>query len=91
MPDRARTDLWEVRHEATDEPVMTDQSGHNPVYDHRYPTKTCGRSNLAVRSSWDKVTSPQRVVEAPARELDDYQRQGGRGPGWMAWLTQVNC
>jgi hypothetical protein len=28
--------------------------------DHRYPTKTCGRSNPAVRSSWDNVTSPHR-------------------------------
>jgi hypothetical protein len=25
--------------------------------DHWYPTKTCGRSNPAVRSSWDNVTS----------------------------------
>ena len=28
--------------------------------DHRYPTKTCGRGNLTVRSSWDNVTSPRR-------------------------------
>jgi len=33
---------------------------HNPVCDHRYPTKTCGRGNLTVRSSWDNVTSPRR-------------------------------
>jgi len=32
--------------------------GHNPVCDHRYPTKTCDRSNPAVRSSWDNVSSP---------------------------------
>jgi hypothetical protein len=32
-----------------------------------------------------------RVVGYPARESGDCQRQGGRGPGWMAWLTQVNC
>ena len=32
-----------------------------------------------------------RVVGLPVREPDDCQRQGGRGPGWMAWLTQVNC
>ena len=23
------------------------------MYDHRYPTKTCGRGNPTVRSSWD--------------------------------------
>ena len=28
--------------------------------DHRYPTWTCGRSNPAVRSSWDNVTPPRR-------------------------------
>ena len=26
--------------------------------DHWYPTKTCGRSNPTVRSSWDNETSP---------------------------------
>jgi hypothetical protein len=39
---------------------MTVLSGHNPVCDHRYPTRTCGWSNPAVRSSWDNVTSPHR-------------------------------
>jgi hypothetical protein len=34
---------------------------------------------------------PIRVAGLPVREPDDYQHQGGRGPGWMAWLTQVNC
>ena len=28
--------------------------------DHRYPTRTCSRSNPAVRSSWDNVTPPRR-------------------------------
>jgi hypothetical protein len=36
--------------------------------DHRYPTKTCGRSNPAVRSSWDNVTSPHRGGRA-SREV----------------------
>ena len=40
--------------------VMTDHSGHNPVCDYRYPTKTCGQGNPAVRSSWDNVSSPRR-------------------------------
>ena len=34
---------------------------------------------------------PIRVAGHPAREPDDCQRHGGRGPGLMAWLTQVNC
>ena len=34
---------------------------------------------------------PTRVAGSPAREPDDCSRQGGRGPGWMAGLTQVNC
>ena len=33
--------------------------------DHRNPTKTCGRSNPAVRSSWDNVTSPCQGGRAP--------------------------
>jgi hypothetical protein len=60
------------------------------MYDHRYPTKTCGRSNPTVRSSWDNVTSPS-VVGYPAREFDDCQRQGGQGPGvdGMANLSEL--
>src|SRR5437870_5519085 len=34
------------------------KKGHNPVFCHWYPTKTCGQSNPTVRSSWDNVTSP---------------------------------
>ena len=70
---------------------MTDHSGHNPVCDYRYPTKTCGRGNPAVRSSWDNVSSPRRGGRASREGADDCRRQGGRGPGSMAWLTQVNC
>jgi hypothetical protein len=84
MPERARTDLWEVRHEATDGPVMTDRSGHNPVCDHRYPTKTCGRGNLAVRSSWDYVTSPRwggRIPREEIRRLPAPRRSGARVDG----------
>jgi hypothetical protein len=84
MPERARTDLWEVRHEATDGPVMTDRSGHNPVCDHRYPTGTCGRGNLAVRSSWDNVTSPRwggRTPHERIRRLPTPRRSGARVDG----------
>jgi hypothetical protein len=58
--------------------------GYNPVYDHRYPTKTCGRSNLAVRSSWDNVTSPQRggrTSREGIRRLRTPRRSGARVDG----------
>src|SRR4051794_32145785 len=83
-PRRASPDLWEVRHEATDEPVMTDLLGHNPVCDYRYPTRTCGRGNLAVRSSWDNVTSPRgggRISREGTRRLPASRRSGARVDG----------
>jgi hypothetical protein len=52
--------------------------------DHRYPTKTCGRSNPAVRSSWDNVTSPHRGGRASregARRLPASKRSGARVDG----------
>src|SRR5262245_35915608 len=64
--------------------VMTDHSGHNPMCDYRYPTKTCGRGNLAVRSSWDNVTSPRRGGRASregARRLLAPRRSGARVDG----------
>ena len=63
---------------------MTDHSGHNPVCDYRYPTKTCGRGNLAVRSSWDNVTSPRwggRASREGARRLLAPRRSGARVDG----------
>jgi hypothetical protein len=63
---------------------MTDLSGHNPVCDHRYPTKTCGRGNLAVRSSWDNVTSPPRggrISREGIRRLPAPRRSGARVDG----------
>ena len=63
---------------------MTDHSGHNPVCDYRYPTKTCGRGNLAVRSSWDNVTSPRRGGRASRegdRRLLAPRRSGARVDG----------
>ena len=80
----ASPDLWEVRHEATDEPVMTDFPGHNPVCDYRYPTRRCGRGNLTVRSSWDNVTSPRwggRASREGARRLRAPRRSGARVDG----------
>ena len=41
------------------------------MYDHRNPTKTCGRSDPTVRSSWDNVTSPDRVAGDLVRGPDD--------------------
>jgi hypothetical protein len=63
---------------------MTDRSGHNPVCDHRYPTKTCGRGNLAVQSSWDNVTSPPwggRIPREEVRRLPASRRSGARVDG----------
>ncbi len=37
-----------VRHEVASAAVMPERSGHNLVFCHQYPTKTCGQSNLAV-------------------------------------------
>ena len=74
-----------LRHEATDAPVMTDSlSGHNPVCDHRYPTKACGRSNPAVRSPWDNETSPNpggRASRERTRRLPASRRSGARVDG----------
>ncbi len=67
-----------------DGPVMTDRSGHNPVCDHRYPTRTCGRGNPAVRSSWDNVTSPRgggRIPREGTRRLPASRRSGARVDG----------
>jgi hypothetical protein len=63
---------------------MTDHSGHNPVCDYRYPTRTCGRGDLAVRSSWDNVTSPRRGGRASregSRRLLAPRRSGARVDG----------
>src|SRR5256885_15413721 len=51
--------------------------------DHRYPTKTCGRSNPAVRSSWDNVTSPSggRISHEGIRRLLTSRRSGARVDG----------
>src|SRR5215510_1319034 len=37
-----------VRHEGAYTAVMSERSGHNLVFCHQYPTKTCDWSNLAV-------------------------------------------
>jgi hypothetical protein len=63
---------------------MTDLSGHDPVCDHRYSTGTCGRSNPAVRSSRDNVTSSQRGGRASRegiRRLLTPRRSGARVDG----------
>jgi hypothetical protein len=52
--------------------------------DHRYPTKTCGRSNPTVRSSWDNETSPQqggRISREGIRRLLTPRRSGARVDG----------
>src|SRR5208337_3871682 len=60
------------------------QPGHNPVCDHWYPTKTCGRRNPTVQSSWDNVTSPDpggRVSRERTRRLLALRRSGARVDG----------
>ena len=52
--------------------------------DHWYPTKTCGRSNPTVRSSWDNVSSPDpggRVSREGTRRLLALKRSGTRVDG----------
>jgi hypothetical protein len=52
--------------------------------DHRYPTKTCGRSDPTVRSSWDNETSPQpggRASREGIRRLLTPRRSGARVDG----------
>ena len=51
--------------------------------DHRYPTKTCGRSNPTVRSSWDNVSSPSggRISREGVRRLPTPMRSGARVDG----------
>ena len=52
--------------------------------DHRYPTKTCGRRNRAVRSSWDNVSSPEpggRISREGIRRLLAPRRSGTRVDG----------
>ena len=53
------------------------------MYDHRNPTKTCGRSNPTVRSSWDNVTSPSsgRISREGIRRLPTPRRSGARVDG----------
>src|SRR5271157_2486166 len=53
------------------------------MYDHRYPTKTCGRSNPTVRSSWDNVSSPSggRISREGVRRLPTPRRSGARVDG----------
>ena len=52
--------------------------------DHWYPTKTCGRSNPAVRSSWDNVSLPDlggRASREGTRRLLALRRSGARVDG----------
>jgi hypothetical protein len=54
------------------------------VCDHRYPTQTRGRSNLAVRSSGDNVSSPDpggRISREGTRRLLAPRRSGTRVDG----------
>ena len=81
----SRAVLRGLRHEAADVPVVTGLlPGHNPVCDHRYPTKACGQSNPAVRSPWDNETSPDpggRVSRERTRRLLAPRRSGAKVDG----------
>jgi hypothetical protein len=58
------------------------------VCDHWYPTKTCGRSNPAVRSSWDNETSLSPSGRASREGIPttaSVTAVGGQG-GWQGSL-----
>lgn len=44
-------------------------SGPNLEFYLQYPTRTCGRSNRIVRSSWDNEPSPERAATGPRGEV----------------------
>src|SRR5438132_9235380 len=43
--------------------------GRNPVFCHWYPTKTCGESNLTVRSSWDNEATSDKMTTKPRGDV----------------------
>ena len=63
--DKSHVRFGRLRHEVASVAVGTESSGPNPMFCHRYPTKTCAWSNSRVGSFWDKVASPERVVINP--------------------------
>ncbi len=59
-----------LRHEVASVAVGTESTGPNPMFCHRYPTRTCAWSNPGVGSSWDNEASPSKG--------DDSTVKGGR-------------
>jgi hypothetical protein len=59
----------ELRHEVACVLVVPDRkTRRQPVVLSADPTRTCGRSNPVVRSSWNNVASPVRVASDPQGE-----------------------
>jgi len=59
----------ELRHEVASVFVAPDRKARRqPVVLSADPTRTCGRSNPTVRSSWNNVASPTRVASDPRGE-----------------------
>jgi len=55
-----------LRHEVAFVPVVPGcEIGRQPAVLSVDPTRTCGQSNLPVRSSWNNVASLIRVVSEP--------------------------
>jgi hypothetical protein len=54
-----------LRHEVAHVAVEPEQTGLNPMFCHRYPTRTCVRSNPRGGSSWDNVASLARGTVNP--------------------------
>src|SRR5258708_5673304 len=63
--------LGKLRHEVASVAVGTESSGPNPMFCHRYPTKTCAWSNLGVGSSWDNEASPDKGGDSTVRDGRD--------------------
>ena len=51
------------------------------MFCYQYSTKTCGRSNPAVRSSWDNVASSHAMAMRTARGNCDCKHQRGQELG----------
>jgi hypothetical protein len=58
MHSKVPVRFGKLRHEVASVAVGTESTGPNPMFYHRYPTKTCVWSNSGVGSSWDNEASP---------------------------------
>src|SRR5258708_12346343 len=76
--DKPHVRFGRLRHEVASVAVGTESSGPNPMFCHRYPTKTCAWSNLGVGSSWDNEASPDKGGDSTVRHGRTCYHQSGR-------------